>query len=112
MNPTTGPWHLHEEGARPVRQFWILSRSNTTIATLGAETSDVPAERDKPNADLIVAACNACQAINPSDPQFVADEMATLVSALKITWSQTASGRADYTAALKVIEAFLARLEG
>lgn len=84
---TPGPWTV--EHADEPNDSWrniYASKPRQHIATVHSieprlGTSD---EVDcRPNADLIVAACNACMAVNPSNPIGVAEAIPELVATVQ-----------------------------
>lgn len=73
--PTPAPWKLGYYGPS---DEWIRDAHGEAIMMIGANDT-----RNPQNAALIVAACNACQQINPQNPQAVAQSLSKAVTAMK-----------------------------
>jgi hypothetical protein len=93
-NPTKGPWGIGKPfpgSTVPFRE--VEDESGRGLAVVqGGRHSDLPAEA---NANLIVAAVNACFAINPENPLAVAEALPELVEALRLSVSYMGKAEAD-----------------
>ena len=83
--PTPGPWMINSKAIAWQRDdrgrlYWDFP---IQIGTLGTCVRAETAEEAEANAALIVAAVNACFAINPSNPLAVAEGMAELAEACR-----------------------------
>lgn len=105
--PTPGPWDLEEipYETNDSAGGWYLH--------LGGEDADAlymsKAHVTEGQAGLIVAACNACQSINPDNPHAVAEALPDLVAAC--TDALRLMDTMANTQAAKVLRAALAKLE-
>jgi len=90
--PTPGPWKQFtdhfEKGwfignafLEPVVKLETMMPIKSGLKAKNA--AKLLTEKEKANAQLIVAACNACQAINPDNPIMVAHNIPELIDALK-----------------------------
>ena len=89
--PTPGPWKLcgANEGLCPCHLIWSKKADCVVAHTVGVkdeyitEGEGISDEKEIcANAALIVAAVNACFAINPDNPMAVAEALPEIVSAL------------------------------
>lgn len=87
--PTPAPWRVHEH-EHAHGELWLSignltheGTNNTDGRWIGpvAELKYLVAHDDeqRANAALIVAACNACQSVNPDNPQAVAHAIDTVI---------------------------------
>ena len=89
--PTPGPWMINSKAIAWQRDdrgrlYWDFP---IQIGTLGTCVRAETAEEAEANAALIVAAVNACFAINPSNPLAVAEALPELVKACRGLTSQS-----------------------
>jgi len=84
--PTLGPWKTNAPGGFIIRSIKSeLARVGYSIGgfSQGAMSNAPGLSEAQANAALIVAAVNACFAINPSSPLAVAEALPELVEALE-----------------------------
>jgi len=74
--PTPRPWHTTKAGAK------VKAGVITDVAFMSRHLKSE--EERKANADLIAAACNAAQAINPENPIAAAKAMPELALAVEV----------------------------
>lgn len=100
---TAGPWRkILESGARLF-----------TIIAFERKVASVELEDD---ADLIVTACNACQAVNPTCPQAVAETLVGLVEtaewALRLLEKPNPTHTSKYQKMYKLLQTSIAKARG
>lgn len=79
--PTPAPWKIEDA------TDYIIQDGPSYIVVAHAIWNPTP------DAALIVAACNACQLVNPQNPQAVATGLVELVGALKAEWNSIGASR-------------------
>jgi len=118
--PTLGPWKTNAPGGFIIRSIKSeLARVGYSIGgfSQGAMSNAPGLSEAQANAALIVAAVNACFAINPSSPLAVAEALPELVEALETIHVRTEeyTTAPDKERALEAIEeisrAALAKIE-
>lgn len=98
--PTAGPWQTSGNTYSDVVEIWSSKPSGRKaflLADVHQDMGDEPATPDpaKANADLIVAACNACHEINPDDPIGVARGLVHTVGTIQAVVHQLMAGEAS-----------------
>lgn len=86
----SGKWQHSGDSYSDVIEVWSSKADGTKLFLLAdvyadedGDTGEHDARHAHARADLIVAACNACQAINPANPIAVAEAMPAIVEALR-----------------------------
>lgn len=98
--PTPGPWKAGTTHGKAMETIYGDGCIVAEVCTSAPE----PGEREA-NAALIVAACNACQTINPENPQAIADALVVAIAEIRSValWMESSPTRDRLRAALNAI---------